>query len=416
MADLVLPAVDGWPPPPAVTVPIYGLVDWTGPQWLVLWDGNEDDGLRLVQLLHGDPETNRPVLEVITYAKQPAKDLGGGTRAVATSLAEVADKVVLFLLSQLSERLPADERQSWARERWDSVVAATELGSASDALVWSAAIITVEQQVLPCYRLTVDDGWAICLDTGEVFVGLYGTQPYSPVLAQLTDLTAYPMPTDDDEPFMEPPEEPAREVSTYAGGSCHWAGLAADSPEDPPFLVECECGKLYKGPYPTWEAAQDASDSHLDNQPFEFPSADSIVVHPPSAEQVAAWGDFPRAGGPRNSPELRQLALDRVVTSGLPMVGVVALPIVELAQRLALQTDRLSDGQFDRDVAYFEVNEDAYFLRQWTVEVVTEVYAYVVPDPEGSFAGRAEMRRFMTRAGLGEKQVLFLPAAATGGT
>jgi hypothetical protein len=48
--------------------------------------------------------------------------------------------------------------------------------------------------------------------------------------------------------------------------------------------------------------------------------------------------------------------------------------------------------------------------------VVTEVRAYVMPNPNGSFAGRKEMRRFMALAGLGDKQVLFPPTAATGGT
>jgi hypothetical protein len=377
MSDLVLPAVDGWPPPPEVTMPLYELVDWAGPQWLVLWDGNEDDGLRLVRLMYCDPQTKRSVVEVLTYAKQPARDLGNGDGVRATSLGEVASNTVFHLLAKMSERLPQQDRRAWEREREERVVAATEL-SAPDALVWSAVILAVESEPVPGYRLTIDDGWAICLDAGKVFLTAWGVWPYEAAFQQIADLQAYPMPTDEHHPYDDEPVEPE------------------------------------------WEASvDDDGDSHPDNEPFEFPPPESVVVHPPSAERIAGWGDFPRAGrrpSPVAAGEPRQFGLDQVATSRLPIIGVVALPITELAVRLGLRTDRLSDGQFDCDVAYFEVDDDAYFLRQWTVEVVTEVYGYVVADSEGSFAGRPEMRRFMTLAGLVDKQVLLLPPAATGGT
>jgi hypothetical protein len=417
MSDLVLPVVDGWPSPPAVTVPLYELSEWAGPRWLVLWDGNKSDGLRLVHLLFGDPETKRPAVELISYAKQPAKDLGDGVGVMATSLGEVADGVLIHLLDRLSERLPQEARSSWERERRQNVVAATEHAPSTDALIWSAAIIEVEHQQVAGYRLTVDDGWAICLDAGEVFVGLFGVQHYEPALTRVTDLQRYPMPDDENHPVSDPPDENEPEWDPTSGrvDVCHWAGLASDSPEEPPFLVKCECGRLFKGPYPTLEEAQNAFDSHLDHQPFEFPPAENIVVKPPSAERVAGWADFPRAG--RSDPPaagLRQIGLGEVVNSRQPMVGVIALPITEIAQRLGVRTDRLSDEKFSYDAAYFEVERDAFFIRQWTVEVVTEVYAYVVPTADGSHAGREEMRRFMTLAGLSDKQVLLPPEAATG--
>ena len=83
---LVLPDVDGWPPPPAVTVPVYGLVDWPGPRWLIVFDHDGDGHLARLTLAYGDEASHTITAEVVIHAKWPRKDLGDGLSISPASL------------------------------------------------------------------------------------------------------------------------------------------------------------------------------------------------------------------------------------------------------------------------------------------------------------------------------------------
>ena len=190
---VLLPVVRGWPPPPTVTVPVYEIPDWPGPQWLLLYDGTDaHGGLRFVHLAYGDALTRKFVAGVLTFVKQPVQDLGNGVWAAATGWEYVADSTVLRLLELLPHPAPTEKaRRAWERERLEEV--STDQPGPPH---WFPVSLELPQTELAGYRTEIDDGWAVCLDAGEGFVAIYGTRPLpSPlVIAPLVDLSRYPMP------------------------------------------------------------------------------------------------------------------------------------------------------------------------------------------------------------------------------
>jgi hypothetical protein len=196
---LVLPAVHGWAPPPTVTVPIYGLTSWRGPKWLMIYQGSDDQrGLRLVHLAYGDELTRKVVAGVVTFAKQLAEDLGDGCWVAATDLSYVGDSVVLQLLESLPHRTRTkNARRAWEAERFQKM-SAREIGPPA----WSPTVIEVDHFQLEGHRTDIENGFVVCLDAGDVFVGLYfvGSPTAQLNLQPLVDLTGYPLASDADHP------------------------------------------------------------------------------------------------------------------------------------------------------------------------------------------------------------------------
>jgi hypothetical protein len=188
--------VDGWPPPPPVLVPIYQIADWLGPKWLVIYDGTADHrGLRLVHLGYGEPLTNVELAGIITFAKQPAEDLGNGNGILATDLPSVADYALLQLLSRLPHPASTrDARRAWERQQFDELSTGVV-----ESPAWRPMLVEVNGTQLQGRAATVDAGTAICVDAGEVFIGIYFVRPLPTdvALRPLADLSGYPMPSDD---------------------------------------------------------------------------------------------------------------------------------------------------------------------------------------------------------------------------
>jgi hypothetical protein len=183
--------VDVWPPPPPVLVPIYEMTEWHGPKWLVVYEGTADRrGLRLVHLVYGEPGTNIALAGIITFAKQPAEELGKGVRAPATDLSFVADYTLLRLLDRLPHPASTGEsRRAWERNQLEAVR-------------WASSHVEVNGIRLQGQAATVDAATAICVDAGEVFIGMYIVRsvPAGLPLRPLADLSGYPMPSEADHP------------------------------------------------------------------------------------------------------------------------------------------------------------------------------------------------------------------------
>lgn len=199
---IVLPEVDGWGAPPTVRVPIYEIAPWVGPKWLVLYDGTDTrGGLRLVHLVYGESGTGMVVAGIITFTKQPAQDLGDGCWIAGADLPSVADYALLQLLSRLSgPSVGQDSRRAWERARF------AELSNGVSGPGWTPVSVHVGTSQVRGHQAHVDGGTVICVDAGEVFIGMYFARPLPGelVLLPLADLSGYPMPSDANHPKREP--------------------------------------------------------------------------------------------------------------------------------------------------------------------------------------------------------------------
>jgi hypothetical protein len=110
----------------------------------------------------------------------------------------VADRATMHLL----ERVPYPSRTGKARRAWESARYQEVSSSEIEPPLWSPVTVDVAQSQLTGHRVDVEGGWAICLDAGEVFVGVYSAHDASSRLAiqPVLDLLSYPMPSDTDHP------------------------------------------------------------------------------------------------------------------------------------------------------------------------------------------------------------------------
>lgn len=193
---LVLPPVRSWPPPPTLTVPVFELKEWPGPKWLLGYDGTDDrGGLRQVHLAYGDALTREIVSGVVTFAKRPAEDDGDGGVS-ATDLPHVGDYAVLHLLERLPQPPTEEARRAWEVERFQFSTGEIEPPA------WSPIFVELQQTQCAGHRIDIDNGWAICVDAGDVFLAVYsaGTLASQLALQPVVDFVNYPMPSDADHP------------------------------------------------------------------------------------------------------------------------------------------------------------------------------------------------------------------------
>ena len=314
---LALPDVDGWPPPPVVTVPVYGLVGWPGPRWLIVFDEDRDGQLARLTLAYGDEASRTITAEVVIHAKWPRKDLGDGLSISPASLEQTADNIISLLLNHVSQDMPTRRRQTWIQEQ-DQVLGTAMPDGRVGPPVWNAFTISVDGRTQSAHLAEVDDGWAICADLDAVFLGAFGVgaAPQQFAVASLSDLSSYPMPTEVDDRYFSqsesdeeddpPPPPPAawldinvertrtEDLTTYLNTrfSCN-SYEYDDSRNDGSVHYSCVCGEC-SGWYNTAEAAQQTLDGHLDE--LERQRQDFIVdwcsrYHPGMPVQSTASAD-----------------------------------------------------------------------------------------------------------------------------
>ena len=284
---LVLPDVDGWPPPPMVTVPVYGLADWPGPRWLIVFDDDGDGRLARLTLAYGDEASHTITAEVVIHAKWPRKDLGDGLSISPASLEQTADNMIFLLLSHVSSGMPPRRRHAWIQEQ-DQVLGTAMPDGRVGPPVWNGFTISVDDRTQSAHLAEVNNGWAICADLDAVFLGAcgVGAAPQQFAVASLSDLSSYPMPTEADDSYFSEPEsdeqddpppppsavwvdidvEPTRteDLTTYLNARFPCHGYEHDdSRDDGSVHYTYVCGE-FSDWYDTAEAAIEVLDDHLD--------------------------------------------------------------------------------------------------------------------------------------------------------
>lgn len=194
-----LPRVRGWVRPP-VDIPIFGLSGWTGPRWVLIYQGKT----RLEELRLAFGEVNREGdkrlwVDVTTYAKLPRIDHGYGAFTVATSFAGVASGTLSLLPERAVASLPlkrrAKERSKLVR-RLVSEGAMTLMSEELSIAFWTPVELTIDGTETPGFMATLPDCWAVCADAGEVYLAVTGNgvAPATVALSTISDLRPYRMP------------------------------------------------------------------------------------------------------------------------------------------------------------------------------------------------------------------------------
>lgn len=174
------------PLPERPDFPVYGLAaSFPGQRWLEVWNtasaGAADGSLWHVNLGHGDPHHDGPILVTITDAKLPQRQIGPRLWAGPSG---TSDAALGALQGMIHLAYPADSAGVRPNAFWDE---ADQIGQLADHLHgpnWDTTTAMVDETAVTFHIRARNGAWAAVADLGQVAVGAYGHS---------LQLSAYPL-------------------------------------------------------------------------------------------------------------------------------------------------------------------------------------------------------------------------------